>query len=434
MLQWLIALPLLGVSNAMAEDPANIGSVTSIAPRLEMQGKLATKTEILLGQNQAPILTQGSQRALSGAIAMYEEIAASGGWAQLPKVSFNKNSKPALIHQLRERLMREGYVQFDAMASPLASQWDGDLTNAIKSFQYNHGARVTGAIDERTRQELNIEAQWRLYSLRENLPRVAEYARDLGSRYITVNIPAAQLETVEDGQLYSRHNVVVGKLDRPTPALKSHVTDIAFNPTWNAPASIVAKDIIPKMLADPKYMQRLDIHVFDGQNGPEIDPTRVDWQATAPDRFVFKQAPGDQNALAQVKVNFANKFMVYMHDTPHRELFASNNRWESSGCVRVDQVKKLITWIVNGLDGYDETNFEPIIRSRETQQLKIPHGPEVRFMYLTAWASEDGRVNFRPDVYKLDGKNFILGQPEPQVAGDVISTNQSPAITTALPQ
>ena len=433
-LQWLGALPLLSISNAMAEDPANIGSVTSIAPRLEMQGKLATKTEILLGQNQAPVLTQGSQRALSGAIAMYEEIAASGGWAQLPKVSFNKNSKPALIRQLRERLMREGYVQFDAMASPLANQWDGDLTNAIKSFQYNHGARATGEIDERTRQELNIETQWRLYSLKENLPRITEYARDLGNRYITVNIPAAQLETVEDGQLFSRHNVVVGKLDRPTPALKSRVTDIVFNPTWNAPASIVAKDIIPKMLADPKYMQRLEIHVFDGQNGPEIDPTKVDWQATAPDRFVFKQAPGDQNALAQVKINFANKFMVYMHDTPHRELFATNNRWESSGCVRVDQVKKLITWVVNGLDGYDETNFEPIIRSRETQQLKIPHGPEVRFMYLTAWASEDGRVNFRPDVYKLDGKNFILGQPEPQVAGDGISTNQSPAITTALPQ
>jgi len=408
----MAVLPLIAASKAFAEDPMNTGSLTSIAPRLEMQGKLATKTEILTGQNQAPMLTSGSLRAIDGAVAMYQEITASGGWPQLPKTQFNNNSSPALIHLLRERLTKEGYLQFDAMAQPDASKWDQDLINAITAFQYNHGARPTGLVDERTRQELNITAEWRLYSLKENQPRVAEYSKDLGPRYIAINIPAAQLEAVENGQLYSRHNVVVGKLDRPTPALESHVTDIVFNPTWSAPASIVAKDIIPKMLADPKYMAKLDIHVFDGQTGPEIDPTLVNWQVTAPDRYVFKQAPGDLNALAQVKINFANKYMVYMHDTPHRELFTTNNRWESSGCVRVDQVKKLITWVVNGLGGYDEANFDPIIQSRQTQQLKIPHGPDVRFMYLTAWATEDGRVNFRPDIYKLDGKNFILGQPE----------------------
>jgi len=404
---------------ARAEDPANIGSVTSIAPRMAMQGKLATKTEILEGQNQAPMLTHGSVHALNGAIAMYEQIVTSGGWSALPKVQFTKKSKPNLIHLLRDRLTREGYLQFDAMASPISDIWDSELTSAIKAFQYNHGALPTGLIDERTRQELNIAAEWRLYSLNENLPRVAEYSKDLGPRYIAVNIPAAQLETVDNGQLYSRHNVVAGKLDRPTPALKSRVSDIVFNPTWNAPASIVGKDIMPKMAADKTYLRTMDIHIYDGVGGPEIDPTTIDWEKTAPDRYVFKQAPGDHNALANVKVNFANKFMVYMHDTPHRELFATNNRWESSGCVRVDQVKKLITWIVNGLDGYDETNFDPIIQSRETQQMKIPRGPDVRFMYLTAWATEDGRVNFRPDIYKLDGKGFVLGQPDPQIAGQV---------------
>ena len=126
---------------------------------------------------------------------------------------------------------------------------DQDLINAITAFQYNHGARPTGVVDERTRQELNIAAEWRLYSLKENQPRVAEYSSDLGPRYIAVNIPAAQLEAVENGQLYSRHNVVVGKLDRPTPALESTVTDMVFNPKWNATASIVPKDIITKLLA-----------------------------------------------------------------------------------------------------------------------------------------------------------------------------------------
>ena len=402
---------------ARAEDPANIGSVTSIAPRIAMQGKLATKTEILAGQGQAPMLTLGSLEALHGAIAQYEEIVTGGGWPLLPPGHYDKTAKSARTILLRQRLVREGYLEFDTLAGNAAGQWDPDIATAIQAFQYNHGALPTGRMDERTRLDMNISAEARLYQLKDNAPRITEHMRDLGPRYVAVNIPAAQLESVELGQLYSRHNVVVGKLDRPTPSLKSHVSDIVFNPTWNAPASIVTKDILPKYAADPKYLETLNIHVFDGVNGPEIDPASVDWANTLPERFVFVQDPGEHNALATVKINFPNKFMVYMHDTPHRELFATNNRWESSGCVRVDKVQDLITWVVNGQEGYQAANFEPIIATRQTQQMKLQNAPHVRFMYLTAWATEDGRVNFRPDVYKLDGKGFVLGQPEPQVAG-----------------
>ncbi len=417
LLQFAAGLPILGLSRAYAEDPANIGSVTSIAPRMAMQGKLATKTEILAGSGQAPMLTLGSLQALRTAVAQYEEISAGGGWPELPKGRYDKASSGRAILLLRQRLVRENYLDFDSLATGHAEKWDASLTTAIKSFQYSHGALPTGKVDERTRQELNISAEARLYSLNENLPRIAEYMRDLGPRYIAVNIPGAQLETVELGELHSRHNVVVGKLDRPTPSLKSRVSDILFNPTWSSPASIVAKDIIPKLTKDPAYLQSMGIHVYDGVNGPEIDPISIDWQQTPPDRFVFVQDPGDHNALGTVKVNFPNKFMVYMHDTPHRELFATNDRWESSGCVRVDKVKHLITWIMNGQDGYDESNFDPIIQTRESQKVLVRNPPDVRFMYLTAWATEDGRVNFRPDVYKLDGKEFVLGQPEPQAAG-----------------
>ena len=416
-LQWAGVFPFLNAAKAFAEDPANIGSITSIAPRIAMQGKLATKTEIVAGQGQAPMLTLGSLQALQSAIAKYEEISAGGGWPTLPQGRYDKTSSPRAILLLRQRLVREGYLDFDTLATGHAEKWDASITASLRSFQYNHGALPTGKGDERTRQELNISAEARLYSLNENMPRVSEYMRDLGPRYIAVNIPGAQLETVELGQLYSRHNVVVGKLERPTPSLKSRVSDVLFNPTWSAPASIVAKDIIPKMLKEPGYLQTMGIHVYDGQGGPEIDPAQVDWQQTAPDRFVFQQDTGDRNALGMVKINFPNKFMVYMHDTPHRELFATNDRWESSGCVRVDRVKQLITWIMNGQDGYDESNFDPIVASHETQQVKVQNPPDVRFMYLTAWATEDGRVNFRPDVYKLDGKGFVLGQPEPQLAG-----------------
>ena len=381
-----------------------------------MQGKLATHTEIVQGQGQAPMLTLGSLNALESAIGMYEEIVAGGGWPEMPKIKYDKTTKPADMFRLRQRLVREGYLELESLAAADSSKFDTTLIAAIKSFQFNHGANPSGKIDERTRSEMNISAEARLYTLKENQPRIAEHLKDLGPRYVAVNIPAVQLETVELGEIYSRHNVVVGKLERPTPSLKSKVSDIVFNPFWNAPASIVAKDIIPKYLKDPGYLEQMGIRVIDGENGMEVEPSSVDWENTAPDRFQFRQDPGEHNALATMKVNFPNKFMVYMHDTPHRELFAGNARFESSGCVRVDQVAVMINWILGGQDGIDSARIEQITAAGETIQTKVQKQTDVRFMYLTAWATEDGRVNFRPDVYKLDGTGFILGQPNPVVA------------------
>ena len=208
------------------------------------------------------------------------------------------------------------------------------ITGALQAFQSSHGIAPSGKIDERTRAELNITAHARLQTLRENYPRVGEYALDLGARNILVNIPSAQLETVEYGKVRSRHNVVVGKRERPSPSLKSVVSDINFNPYWSAPASIVKKDLVPKFLKDPTIFEQMNIRIFDGVGGPEIDPYTIDWINTPADRYVFRQEPGENNALATMKFIFANKHTVFMHDTPHRELFEVNARFESSGCLR----------------------------------------------------------------------------------------------------
>ncbi len=408
------ALSPLALATALrAQDASYTGSITSVAPRMAMQGKLATHTEIVQGRGEAPILTLGSIDALSAAIDKYDEIAAGGGWPILPAGKYDRKDTPAKLTLLRQRLVREAYLDFETLSGPSAGKFDDDMLQAIKAFQFNHGTVPSGKVDQRTWAEFNISAAARLSSLKENLTRVVEYSKDLGPRYIAMNIPSAQLESIELGQVYSRHNVVVGKFERPTPSLKSRVSDIVFNPSWSAPASIVARDIIPKYLADPNYLNQMNIHVFDGAGGPEIEPSSVDWLNTPADRFQFKQDPGEQNALANVKINFPNKYMVYMHDTPHRELFATNDRYESSGCCRVDQVRHLITWIMNGQDGYEDSQFEMITATAQTYTTKVQTQPDVRFMYLTAWATEDGRVNFRPDVYKLDGQGFVLGQPEP---------------------
>ena len=407
---------------ASAEEPVFTSSLTTATPGKAVppkastkDGKLATQTEIVAGQDQPPMISLNSVEFMQGAIAMYEEIVTGGGWQELPSRTLKKGQKGEAVMALRQRLVAENYLPFDTLQSETAAVYDDEMVEAVRAFQINHGVLPSGTVGEKTIAQLNVPADTRLGMLRENLPRVAAYAEGLGDRSILVNIPATQLETVEAGRVYSRHNIVVGKLERPSPTLASKVSDINFNPYWKIPASIVERDIVPKYMDDPSYLEANHIRVFDGVDGPEIDPVFVDWTTTPPDRYFFRQEPGPHNSLGSVKINFPNKFMVYMHDTPHRELFGRNVRYESSGCVRIDQVETVVRWILDrSMPPLDDQTYQLVTNTTEQLDHQIENGPDVRWMYLTAWATEDGRVNFRPDVYDLDGSDFIFGQPEPK--------------------
>jgi L,D-transpeptidase YcbB len=402
--------------SAWAEDPIITSSLASGTKKAdEANSKLATQTEIVAGQNQAPMLSVNSVDALQGAIAMYEEFVAGGGWPNLEAQVLKVGAKGEAVTALRQRLVAENYIPFDTLGGENASLYDEELEASVRAFQVNHGVLPSGIMGEKTLAQLNVPADMRLSALRENLPRVEAYVQGLTTRSIIVNIPGTQLETVEFGRVYSRHNIVVGKLERPSPTLASTVSDINFNPYWKIPASIVARDIVPKYQADPNYLDENHIRVFDGVDGPEIDPLFVDWSITDPERYFFRQEPGAHNSLGTVKINFKNDHMVYMHDTPHRELFGRNVRFESSGCVRIDQVETVIKWILDRTGApLTLEDYEMIVANVEQYDQKIENGPDVRWIYLTAWATEDGRVNFRPDVYGLDGTGFIYGQPQPK--------------------
>ncbi len=414
-------LAMAAVVPALAEEPVFTSSIGSAGSKTvpnvaaPAANKLATQTEIVAGQDQAPMLSTTSAESMVGAIQIYEEIVAGGGWQQLGPKSLKKGAKGEAVLALRQRLIAENYLPFDSLNSETASVYDDELVESVRAFQINHGVLPSGIVAEKTLAQLNVPAETRLGMLRENLPRIEAYAQDLGDYSILLNIPATQLETVEYGKVYSRHNIVVGKLERPSPTLASKVSDINFNPYWKIPASIVERDIVPKYLEDATYLAANQIRVFDGVGGPEIDPTLVDWYTTPPDRYFFRQEPGKINSLGTVKINFPNEHMVFMHDTPHRELFGRNVRFESSGCVRIDQVETVVKWILDRSGAeLDESQFDMLVASAERYDQKIENGPDVRWMYLTAWATDDGRMNFRSDIYGLDGTGFIYGQPEPK--------------------
>jgi len=377
--------------------------------------KATTETAVLNDGSVAPFITPDSAAAIQAMADKYAGIVSAGGWPRVPKGNLKKGSSGKHAGILNQRLYIEGYLRVEGTQGEFAQLFTSATEEALKQFQRNHGLAVTGTVDGPTLQALNVPAERRLATIRANIPRLAEYSKDLGERYIVVNIPAQQIETVSNGKVYSLHNAIVGRPSRPTPVAMTPLTVIRFNPYWNAPASIVEKDILPRMLSKgpSKVMNEMNMKVFDGVGGPEIDPDKVKWRRVRVDDYHFRQEPGGSNAMATAKIEFKSPFGIYLHDTPEPHLFNTGSRLYSSGCVRVDGVAIMIDWILQGQDGIDKARIAALAESKERLDTEITTPPHLRVAYLTAWPALNGVAAFRPDVYELDGTGFVVGQPLP---------------------
>ena len=159
---------------------------------------------------------------------------------------------------------------------------------------------------------------------------------------------------------------------------------------------------MPLMRENPNYLTENNIRLFDG-NGNEVPPTSVDWSAAEAPDLMFRQDPGKINAMASTKINFHNPHAVYLHDTPQKNLFFEEVRFESSGCVRVQNVHELSLWILKNNPEWDRRRMEEVINTREMTPIAV-NGPVPIYMnYITAWATSDRVVQFRDDIYQRDG-------------------------------
>lgn len=375
-----------------------------------------TETAVLNDGSVAPFVTPDSAAQIQAMADKYAKIVADGGWPDVPRGRLKKGSTGKGAAILNKRLYIEGYLQKAATEGEYAELVTSATEDALKRFQYNHGLAVTGVIDGPTLAALNVPATQRLATIKANIPRLDEYSKDLGSRYIVVNVPAQQIESVNDGKVYSLHNAIVGRTSRPTPVVMTPLTIVRFNPYWNAPPSIVEKDIVPRMSSrkPSQVLNDMNIKVFDGIGGPEVDPDKIDWRRVRVDDYHFRQEPGGSNAMATAKIEFVSPFGIYLHDTPEPQLFKTSNRFYSSGCVRVEKVAILINWILQGQDGIGEARIAELAETKERLDVNIANAPQLRVAYLTAWSAKDGVAAFRQDVYGLDGTGFVVGQPLPE--------------------
>jgi len=353
-----------------------------------------------------PILSPQILNSIQAAIAQYSAIVAKGGWPVVPanKVLQIGMADDAVV-VLRQRLAISGDLPPEAAsgASGASTAFDSYVDAAVKRFQARHGIQPDGVLGAGTYAALNIPATMRLTQLSNNLTRLKSLiAKPLPQRFVMVNIPAASVEVVENGVVVQRHTAVVGKVDRPSPIVNSKITEINFHPYWTVPASIIRKDLIPIMQKDPTYLDTWKIRVYD-KKGQEVSPTAINWQTDDATNYRFRQDPGDQNSLGIVKINFPSPEGVYMHDTPHKGTFNDDFRFDSSGCVRVQNIRELIAWILEDTPGWTSDQVEAELRGADRLDVKVVNPVELHWVYITAWSTTDGIVNFRNDIYNLDG-------------------------------
>lgn len=398
----LFALDMV-VGKAMAQDSASPDAIGQIL-QSERRGNWSDDFDAQASQggkvaSKLPIFSPETVVYVEQAIGQYQQIVANGGW---PVVPASKKLKLGVVdpdvEALRKRLMISGDL---SQRAGVSQSFDTYVDAAVKRFQTRHGLPADGVMGKYTYAAMNISAQVRLGQLETNLVRLRSMSGFLGDRYVMVNVPAAQIEAVENNKVVSRHTAIVGKIDRQTPLLNSKINEIIVNPYWNAPESIVRKDIIPLMRKNPKYLVENHIRIL-GPNG-EIDPTTIDWNTEDAAKFRFRQDPGSINAMASVKINFPSPENVYMHDTPSQGLFNKLMRFDSSGCVRVQNVRDLVVWLLRDTPGWTRQHFEETIRGGQNTPVQLTNPVPVYFTYISAWSTGDGVVHFRDDIYARDG-------------------------------
>jgi len=318
---------------------------------------------VKLPKKTLPTLSPSTAQTTEASIANYEAIVAKGGWPEVPAIAEGARVgvKSAAMPALRKRLATAGDLELNS-GDPQV--FDSYVDAAVRRFQVRHGLHPDGLVHDTTLRALNVPADVRLQQLKINAQRLKTLTGNLGNRYVVANIPAAQIEAIENGVAVTRHIAVAGKPDRPSPDINSKIIQINFNPFWTVPVSIVRKDLIPKMQAEPDYLTKNHIRIYDAKNN-EQPPSQIDWYST--------------------------------------DLFGEDFRFASSGCMRVQNVRELVYWILQDTSGWSRAEIDEVIQSGERKDAKVAKPVPLYWVYVTAWATPDGVVQFRDDIYNRDG-------------------------------
>lgn len=334
---------------------------------------------------------------LKDALKRFRELAAKGGWPSIPGgKSLKPGMKDARIPLIRQRLAVDINPQL-----PLESEdYDEAMLDAVKAFQQNYGIEGDGIIGPATIKALSQSVQSRVDQIRVNLERERWFNPDSIPEYLAVDVAGYRLRWWRDGAVLWDERVQVGKARSPTPIFRDELEHLVFNPTWSVPPSINSRTILPSLKMDPDYLSKKGYLLLDEQ-GNEINPHGVDWNALERMPYIVRQPPGPDNALGRVKFMFPNKHHVFLHDTNHPEFFRKDVRTTSSGCVRLRDPFELAQRLLAPQEDWNRGRIDDLIASHVTTQINLKRRLPIVIFYSTVAALPEG-LSFRDDIYDRD--------------------------------
>ena len=342
---------------------------------------------------------------LKSYLQKYYELAKSDTTStrSLSTIKKDKSSTAALKRYL--------YITGDYAGADTSQVSNDSLKMAIRSFQKRHGLKEDGNISDSMLRIINVPAKERMEQIIINMNRLA-WAPGIQKNYIQVNIPEYKLRAYENDTTAFDMDVIVGKEGTNTVMFSGKLNEIVFSPYWNIPESIVRDEIMPAMKKDATYLKKNNMEIV---NQNDSIPT-------------IRQLPGDKNALGKVKFLFPNSFDIYLHDTPHKNLFNKDNRALSHGCIRVANAEKLAQHLLKDQQSWTPEKIKTAMNSGKEQHVKLNGDLPVLITYYTAWVDDKGKLNFRDDVYGHDDKTarmMFTGQvQDATVRTDSLNNNQ----------
>ncbi|MGD9948482.1 MAG: murein L,D-transpeptidase [Desulfobulbus sp.] len=345
--------------------------------------------------------------ALKEALRRYKVIAGQGGWPQVPSgPSLRPGMHDARVQHLRQRLEVTG--DYLPVANKVNNHYDKALVAAVKAFQKRHHLEDDGIAGKTTVNAMNITAEERIKQIRVNLERTRWIIHDLPSSSLIVDIAGFMLQYYHNNQQVWTSKVMVGKPYHQTPIFRSAVTYIVLNPTWTITPDIIKNETVPSIINDPGFLARQRLRVID-REGNEVDSNSIPWSQYRGKYFPYmiRQDSGRDNSLGMIKFLFPNPYHVYLHDTPSKSLFVRARRAFSHGCIRVQNPLELGRLILTNDPGNPTTpeKMDKIIASGKTTTVILKQPLPIYLMYLTTNIS-DGKVMFKPDLYKRDNSIF----------------------------